>query len=256
MEHVLQSDTAGLIAKGQNILSGKDHHAYEAMLERRMGREPVAFILGRKEFWGLSFEVSPDTLVPRPDSEALVEAAIRYLGARAQSQALRILDLGTGTGCLLLSLLSEWPSATGVGCDIDPQAVALANRNAARLELSERAAFVQSDWTACIKDTFDLVVANPPYIPESDISSLMMDVSQYEPKRALSGGEDGLEAYRALASLLPRILKSAGHLVLEIGYDQAESVRKLIFSGHEMRFIGFETDLAGIRRCVVGQKVN
>ena len=256
MEHVLGADTAGVIAKGRDRLSLDEQQAFEVLLERRLAREPVAFIFGHKEFWGQSFEVSPRTLVPRPDSEALIEAAIRYRGAGAQTEALRILDLGTGTGCLLLSLLSEWPAATGIGCDIDPHAVLLAQRNAERLQLADRAVFVESDWTARVDGMFDLVISNPPYIPQSDLSSLMADVSQYEPERALSGGEDGLDAYRALAILLPKVLKPDAILVLEVGHDQAESVRNLVFSGRELQFLGFEVDLAGFRRCVVGQKVN
>jgi len=256
MAHVLRSDAAGLIAKGRDILSAKDNRDFDALVERRLAREPIALILGYKEFWGLSFEVSSDTLIPRPDSETLIEAAIRHVGDLARSRPIRILDLGTGTGCLLLSLLYEWPSATGVGCDINQGAVALAERNAIRHGLNNRAAFVQSDWTANIDGTFDLVIANPPYIPEPEIASLMADVSRYEPKLALNGGCDGLDPYRLLGTLLPKILNPDAILILEIGCEQAESVRNLMFSGGEMRFLDLDADLAGIQRCMVGQKVN
>lgn len=256
MAHVLGLDAAGLISKGRDTLSAKDRSEFDALIERRLAREPVALILGFKEFWGLSFEVSPETLIPRPDSETLIEAAMQYAGDRAQSTPLRILDLGTGTGCLLLSLLHEWPTATGVGGDINQRAIVLAERNARRLGLHDRAAFVESDWTSNVEGTFDLVIANPPYIPEAEIESLMADVSQYEPELALSGGRDGVDAYRALEKLLPKVLNSEGLLILEIGRDQAQIVRNLMFSGGEMRFLAVKADLAGNQRCVVGQKVN
>ena len=256
MEHVLQLDTAGLIAKSHETLSTDENHDFDVMLERRLAREPIALILGHKEFWGLSFEVSPDTLVPRPDSETLIEAAVDALGDRAQSQSLRILDLGTGTGCLLLSLLHELPSATGVGCDISQPAVTLATRNARRLGLSERSEFVESDWTATIDGTFDLVISNPPYIAECEVAELSLDVSQYEPERALVGGKDGLDAYRVLAKNLPQMLNSDAIVVLEVGHGQAEFVQNLVFSGEEMRFLASVSDLAGIQRCVVGQNAN
>ena len=256
MQHILELDTAGLIAKGQDLLSRQQRNQFDHLLRRRAAREPIALIVGCKEFWGLSFEVSAETLVPRPDSETLVEVSIRHLGDRAQSQALRILDLGTGTGCLLLALLHEWPMTTGVGCDINPHAVELATRNAAQLGLGNRAVFLRSDWTSGVSGSFDLILANPPYIPESEIADLSPEVSQYEPRLALSGGADGLDAYRALANLLPHVLNPEGVVVLEVGIYQAETAKNLMFSGDKMKFLDMGSDLAGIQRCIVGQNAN
>lgn len=217
---------------------------YDALLDRRVRREPLAYILGHREFWSLDFLVSPATLIPRPDSEAIVEAALA-----ACPNPRRVLDLGTGTGCLLLTVLHERPSAFGVGVDISPDAARLAARNAHRLGLGDRAAFVCSDWTEALSGRFDLVLSNPPYIETEAVEELMPDVSEYEPRRALDGGPDGLAAYRRIIRALPHIMVPMGVTVLELGAAQADAV------GAEAEAmgldVGFRLDLAGMRRALV-----
>jgi release factor glutamine methyltransferase len=224
-----------------------DTTAYEAHLARRIAREPLALIVGRREFWSLDFQVSPATLVPRPDSETVIEAALAAFAGRPPPR--RILDLGTGTGCLLLALLTEFPSAFGIGVDIAPAAAALARANAARLGLSDRSAFGVSDWTNPLSGRFDLIVANPPYIRGPDIASLMPEVGDHEPRVALDGGADGCDAYRAIIPVLDRHLEPHGAAVLEVGEGQANFVTR------RAREIGMDTscraDLAQIPRAVV-----
>ena len=181
-----------------------DAAAYDALLDRRVAREPLALILGWQEFWSLRFEVSAATLIPRPDSETLIEAA---LAARPDRGLVRsVLDLGTGTGCLLLAALHEFTGAWGLGIDLSPAAAALAAANARALGLDRRAAFVCADWAAPVAARFDLVLSNPPYIPSGGIAGLMPEVARFEPGRALDGGIAGLDAYRTLLALLPGVL--------------------------------------------------
>lgn len=219
---------------------------FAAMLRRRLTREPMAFILGHQGFWSLDLAVSPDTLIPRADSEAVVEAALAAMPAGAH----RVLDLGTGTGCLLLAVLSEWPLAFGVGVDLSPGAAALAARNAARNRLADRAAFLAGDWAASLRGGFDLVLSNPPYIESGALAALMPEVAQHEPPRALDGGADGLEAYRSLTGALPALLSPQGCAVLELGQGQARPVSTLAErAGLAIRNI--RTDLSGIERALV-----
>ncbi|MBN8871546.1 MAG: peptide chain release factor N(5)-glutamine methyltransferase [Rhodospirillales bacterium] len=221
-----------------------DPAAYQALLDRRARHEPLAYLTGHREFWSLDFAVSPATLIPRPDSETLVEAALAASAAPS-----RVLDLGTGTGCLLLAVLHERPSAFGVGVDISPAAAALAASNARRLGLAGRSAFLVADWTAPLAGRFDLVLANPPYIETATIPGLMPEVAAWEPARALDGGADGLDAYRRILADLPERLAPGGVAVLELGMTQAESVAALART-HGLA-AGFLTDLAGIRRTLV-----
>ncbi len=193
---------------------------YGALLARRAAREPLALILGRQEFWSLPFEVSAATLIPRADSETVIEAA---LAAADRGRVQSILDLGTGTGCLLLAALTEFPDAWGVGVDWAVEAAALAARNAAALGLAGRAAFLCGDWDTALSARFDLVLSNPPYIPGGDIAGLMPEVARHEPGRALDGGADGLDAYRHILAALPRLLAPDGFAVLEIGAGQGEA---------------------------------
>ena len=217
-----------------------DPAAYRAALDRRAAHEPLALIVGQAEFWSLPFRVSPDTLIPRPDSETVVQAALD--GCPAPS---RVLDLGTGTGCLLLSVLHERPGAWGVGIDRSPGAAALARGNAAALGLGGRCAFVCGSWTNPLGGLFDLVMSNPPYIRSGDLPGLAPGVRVYEPASALDGGTDGLVAYRAILATLPFVLAPGGVAVLEVGYDQAEAVVALAGGGQIV------PDLAGIGRVVV-----
>ncbi|WP_196240214.1 peptide chain release factor N(5)-glutamine methyltransferase [Alsobacter soli] len=194
-------------------------------VRRRLTREPVARILGEWEFWSLPFTLAPEVLVPRPDSETVVAAALLALKERRHaSEGLRILDLGTGSGCLLVALLTELPGATGVGVDLAPQAVETARFNAARNGVGDRADFFVSNWGEAIQGRFDLIVSNPPYIADAVIDGLEPEVRAHDPRLALAGGRDGLEAYRAIAQAIPALLAEGGVVALEIGSDQAESV--------------------------------
>ncbi len=220
---------------------------FAALVSRRTSHEPFAYITGRKEFWSLTLDVGPGVLVPRPDTETLIEEALRVVPDR--SAPLRIADLGTGSGAILLAALAEFSYATGVGYESAPDAFGWATRNADRLA-PERAEIRQADWNAA-DEQFDLVFSNPPYIPSEDIESLATDVSAFEPWAALDGGPDGLDAYRALGTLLPRILRLGGHALLEVGIGQANALEP-IFRGLELVRIG--PDLANIPRCVVLRK--
>lgn len=221
-----------------------DPAPYQALLARRGAREPLALILGRQEFWSLEFEVSAATLIPRADSETVIEAAVASLPDR--SRVRRILDLGTGTGCLLLAALTEFPDAWGLGVDRASEATALAARNARALGLAARAAFLCDDWDSALSARFDLVLSNPPYIPSADVATLMPEVAQHEPARALDGGADGLDAYRRILAALPRLLTLDGVAVLELGLGQAGPAAALVG-----RTVGFRNDLGGIPRAMV-----
>ena len=218
---------------------------YAVLLARRAAREPLALITGRQEFWSLSLAVSGDTLIPRPDSETLIEAALAARPDRAGTRS--ILDLGTGTGCLLLAALTEYPAAWGIGVDLSPGAAALARRNAAALGLSSRAAVLCACWDDALHARFDLVLSNPPYIPGADIAGLMPEVALHEPRRALDGGPDGLDAYRALLRRMPALLQPGGTAVLELGAGQAAAVSGLA----EGWVVGLRRDLGGIERAIV-----
>jgi release factor glutamine methyltransferase len=217
---------------------------FAALVSRRAAHEPFAYITGRKDFWSLDFEVGPGVLVPRPDTETLIEEALRVIPDR--TAPLRIADLGTGSGAILIAALSEFPNATGIGFESAPDAFAWAKRNADRLAPG-RADIRLADWDTA-DGPFDLVFSNPPYIPAGDIESLAIDVSRFEPRSALDGGPDGLDAYRALAGLLPRMLGSGGYALLEIGFGQANGM-ELLFPGLDL--VRIAPDLAGIPRCVV-----
>lgn len=218
---------------------------FEALLARRLAREPLAFIIGQQGFWTLDLEVSPATLIPRADSEALVEAALEYA-----KQPGRILDLGTGTGCLLLACLAEFPQAFGVGVDLNPDAAALAARNAVANTLGDRAAFFAGSWAGAVKGRFDLVLSNPPYIVADEIPGLMPEVSQHEPARALDGGADGLDAYRAICAALPDLLAPGGVAIFELGAGQEGDV-VAIAQQNRLTRVACKADLGGIPRALV-----
>ncbi|WP_158742560.1 peptide chain release factor N(5)-glutamine methyltransferase [Acidisphaera sp. L21] len=197
---------------------------YEHMLERRAAREPIAFILGRQPFWNFEVAVTNDTLIPRADSETLIEAAVIAFPKR---KVARVLDMGTGTGCLLIAALVEFPNATGVGMDRSADATALAWYNAETVGVAERAAFFCGDWGTALNGKFDLVLSNPPYIETAVIPGLMPEVALYEPASALDGGADGLVAYRAIMAGLPGLLAPGGVAILELGQGQAPAVAEL-----------------------------
>lgn len=221
--------------------------ALRKMIGRRANREPVSRILGYREFRSLSFDLGPETLDPRPDSETLVEAALDRLAE--MPGPVRILDIGTGTGCLLLSILNEFPAATGVGTDISPGACRTARHNAQRLHLWQRADFVCCDWTAPLAGRFDLVVSNPPYISTAEIETLSPEVARHDPYAALHGGGDGLEAYRAIAQRLGDVLAPGGRAIFEIGSTQSSEVSS-IFTSAGYNLSKSRTDLAGRPRCL------
>jgi release factor glutamine methyltransferase len=221
---------------------------FRAALAARLDATPMAHILGRQGFWTLDLAVSPATLIPRPDSESLVEAA---LAAFPDPQAaLRVLDLGTGTGCLLLAVLAERPRATGIGVELVPEAAALAAANAARNGLADRAAFLAGSWADALAGRFDLVLSNPPYIESAAIPTLMPGVARHEPRSALDGGADGLDAYRHLATILPRLLAPGGAAVLELGAGQRAPVERLATAAG-LAPAWCRQDLGGIDRALV-----
>lgn len=220
------------------------------LLARVVAHEPLSRILGIREFWGLPFALSADTLDPRPESETVVAAVLDRLPDR--DHAYRLLDLGTGTGCLLLALLSELPHATGIGVDIAPGAARTARYNAVQLGLAGRAQFLAGHWAAAIAGRFDAVVANPPYIPTSDIAGLAAEVREYDPRRALDGGPDGLASYREIVSALPRLLRPGGRFATEVGAGLADIVAAIL-TAQGLRLDSIVPDLAGIPRCVVAR---
>ena len=248
LEAALGDQASSLIAWPEHPLGREAALRLTELARRRIAREPVGRILGHREFWGLPFRLSPGTLEPRPDSETLVETALALVPDG--DAPLSILDLGTGSGCILISLLHERPHAEGVGIDRSYDALTTARWNAVANGVGGRAVFAASDWSDAVGRRFDLVVANPPYIPSGDLAGLSPEVTQYDPVAALDGGEDGLAAYRALLADLDRILAPGGHAVLEIGHDQASALAVLAPSldlafGHVVR------DLAGLDRVVV-----
>lgn len=217
---------------------------FDGLLARRAAREPMAFILGRQGFWTLDLEISPATLIPRADSETLIRAALEAFPDRAVGT---ILDLGTGTGALLLAALVEFPDAWGLGVDLVPAAAGLAARNAAANGLARRAAFACGDWAAPLAARFDLVLANPPYVRAADVAGLMPEVARHEPRTALDGGADGLDAYRAIIADLPRLLAPGGAAILELGEGQAPAVAGLAAAAGFGTF-ALHADLGGIAR--------
>ncbi|WP_313101801.1 peptide chain release factor N(5)-glutamine methyltransferase [Brevundimonas sp.] len=199
--------------------------ALDAMIERRLKREPVSRILGKKGFWKIMLNVTPDVLSPRPDTETLLDVIVR---AFPPHRAFEMIDLGTGSGAILLATLMERAGARGVGTDISTEAIAVARENAANLDLNGRCTFIRTDWAAGFADdSFDLVVSNPPYIPTGDIPGLDPEVREHDPHLALDGGPDGLQPYRDLAPEIARILRPEGVFAVEIGWDQGEAVKAL-----------------------------
>jgi release factor glutamine methyltransferase len=218
--------------------------------------EPVARILGVKEFWGLPLALTAATLVPRPDTETIVEAALEMLPAEQHhGRRLRIADIGTGSGAILLALLSEWPNAWGAGTDISEAALQTARANARQLGLSRRAAFVACDYAAALSGAFDLIVANPPYIRSGEIGALPTEVRDHDPRRALDGGADGLNAYRIIAPEAARLLVPGGCLVVEVGHDQSGDVEALLTMAGLNLPGEPKADLSGIRRAVMGRNL-
>lgn len=227
-----------------------DVRTFESLVSRRAAREPLSRILGRREFWSLEFRITPDTLDPRPDSETLVEAALAALGPDAVASPVSVLDLGTGSGCLLLSVLHELPLARGLGIDVSPAAARVARINATALGLSDRADFVVANWAAPLNVRFDLILANPPYVKSCQIDKLEPEVVAGDPRLALDGGYDGLACYRDLAETMPDLLSSQGVAVIEIGAGMAAAVSRLL-ERKGIKIVNHTADLSNKVRVLV-----
>jgi release factor glutamine methyltransferase len=239
-----------LMVHGDRAVTPDQVKAIDALAQRRLAHEPVARILGRKEFWSLPLQVSGAVLVPRPDTETVVEAALDFVvRGGLRMEPLRILDIGTGSGALLLALLSELPQARGTATDISAAALAVARANAERLDLASRCTFIECDIAQGVPAPFDLIVSNPPYIVHADIAALEPEVRNYDPALALDGGGDGLEVYRAIARDAGRLLAPGGRLIVELGAGQKSAVRTL-FTEAGLNVTAVRADLAGIPRAL------
>jgi release factor glutamine methyltransferase len=220
---------------------------FDDLIGRRAAREPVARILGEREFYGRDFRVTPATLDPRPDTETLIAAALRLMPPGA-----RLLDLGTGTGAIIVTLLAERPDSTGLATDVSAAALEVARANAERHGVSSRLQLVEGSWLSPVSGQFDMILSNPPYIPTSEIAELSPDVRRFDPQAALDGGTDGLEAYRQIAAAAKVHLSAGGHVLVEIGLGQGPAV-SAIFASAGFRVSGRDSDLGGRLRCLVFQ---
>jgi len=248
--HALGLDHAGLIRDAGRALRSEEAGIIAAAADRRLRYEPVARIVGVKEFWSLPLHVNAATLVPRPETETVVEAALAAIDTTGgRDRALCLLDIGTGSGALLLALLAELPNAFGIGTDINVNALDVARENAARLGLAGRAAFIACDIAAALHGPFDLIVSNPPYVASDAIAALAPGVRDYEPRIALDGGIDGLDAYRAIAAQVPRLLAPQGRVIVELGARQGEAVTA-IMRAHGLAVSALTRDISGIVRAL------
>ncbi len=247
-------DLTGLIAQTARLLTEAEASRLAQHAQRRIAGEPVARILGTREFWGLPFRLSEATLVPRPDTETVVELALEILRQRELSQPPRIADIGTGSGAILLALLHDIPGAFGVGTDLSLNALETARDNAAALGLADRSAFVACSYLAALGGPFDLVVSNPPYIPSAEIRTLSVEVREHDPHLALDGGNDGYDAYRALIPQAAERLAPGGALIVEAGQGQARNIETLMTAAALVVDRPPKADLAGIPRAVSARK--
>ncbi len=245
LEYVCGTDHSTLIVHPEKELSEAEEKRYMEFLDRRAKREPVAYIMGSWEFMGLSFKVNSNVLIPEQDSEFLVEEALRHC-----SDGMRILDLCTGSGCIALSILNYTNETKAVGTDISGDALAVAGDNAQALGLSDRCEFEETDLFPKVKERFDIVVSNPPYISSKVIEGLAPEVKDYEPRLALDGSEDGLEFYRRIISGAGEYLFSSGYLIMEIGYDQAQAVKDILEESGKYHEIEIIQDFSGNDRVV------
>jgi release factor glutamine methyltransferase len=256
LAYVLGKKREELLIDTSRTLNSDENSVYNQYIKRRAQHEPVAYILGTKEFWSLDFTVTRDTLIPRPDSETLVEVALKKAHRIANNHNrpltlgdIGVLDIGTGTGCLLIALLSELPSAQGLGVDISESALAVAENNAKNHGVDNRVRFKKSNWHNEVDEQFDLVISNPPYIASGDVTSLMKDITQYEPAQALFSGADGMDSYRAIAQGITGKLRQGGYIVVEVGQGQAETVAEIL-EQNGLTIDDITQDLAGTPRCV------
>ena len=253
--HALGLDLTGMIAAANRALTSDESNRLESLAQRRLAGEPVARILAEKEFWGLRLALSPATLVPRPDTETVVELALQMLRDGLPNERPRIADLGTGTGAILLALLSELPDATGVGTDISAEALETATANAVRLGLAPRASFIRCDYASALTGPFDLIVSNPPYIRSGDIAGLAIEVRDHDPRQALDGGPDGFDACRALIPQAASIMAPGAALVVEAGQGQAGQIEALMTAAGLAPHGVPRADLGGIPRAVGARKM-
>jgi release factor glutamine methyltransferase len=252
LSHILGKDRTFLISHAEDQLDDKVLGQFQAYVARRRSGEPLQYIVGVQDFFGREFRVTPDVLIPRPETELLVEAALGVVN----DSAVLICDVGTGSGCIAITLLNEVTGARAVALDNSPAALEVAKLNAQRLSVSERIVFLVSDCFSAVEPSeyqFDLVVSNPPYVPAAVLSGLQREVRDHEPLVALSPGEDGLTMIRRLLHETPAFLKTGGHLIMEIGFDQGEAVTSLV-DDDVWRLIEIKPDLQGIPRIVVLQK--
>lgn len=249
LEHVTGLSHAGMIARPETPVTQEHRELLEAMTGRREAGEPVSRILGKREFYGRRFEVTPAVLDPRPDTETLVDTALPLVAGLERP---RLLDVGTGTGAIIVTLLAELQTASGVATDRSREALAVAARNARLNGVADRLELVETDWAAGVQGPFDLVVSNPPYIPRDDIAGLSREVREHDPQLALSGGADGLEAYRAMLPQLTGLLADGGHVIVEFGAGQHEAVAEIASGcGLDLGADGFVRDFGGHIRCAV-----
>ena len=246
--HALHLDRARLVSQSDRVLEAREVNAISGLAARRLKREPVSRILGRKEFWSLALAITSDVLVPRPETETVVEGALDFVVRNGlRMEKLRILDIGTGSGALLVALLNELPNATGIGTDISRAALEAAQINVAQLGFESRSRLIACDMAAGVQGQFDLVVSNPPYIARGEIASLAPEVRDYDPMMALDGGDDGLTAYRSISADAKRILAQGGRLFVEMGAGQEPAVRELFTNAGLVVGIA-RNDLAGTPR--------
>lgn len=248
LAHAAGIDQTRIIGYPEDEITTETLDTLAALTARRKTGEPIAYIIGTREFWSLDFKVSPATLIPRPDSETLIEAVLNWVPNKAAK--LSILDLGTGSGCLLLALLSELPNATGCGIDINEEACKIAAENAEKLGLGSRATFQQGDWMQGLGDQFDIIISNPPYIVDAEIAALEIDVKQFEPRLALSGGPDGCAPYRIIAAQTATHLAPGKLLAVEIGIGQATDIKE-IFAENGLKILDVLKDIGNIDRCIL-----
>ena len=249
LAHTLGAEMLDIVAGTLPPLSPSELSCFEANVQRRAMREPLAYIVGFREFWSLRFAVEPAVLIPRPESESLIEEALRRFPDR--NAPLRVADLGTGSGCLLLAFLSERPNAQGLGIDASHEALAIAACNAQALGMAPRTQFLRGNWADSLSGSFDTIFVNPPYIPSDTIHGLAPEVARYEPRLALDGGNDGLEAYRAVIGSLKGRISQGGSAFFELGQGQAPAVQTIL-EENGFSVLGTVSDLAGICRCLVG----
>lgn len=247
--HVTGLTREQMIVEDARDLTPEEAAGFEALVERRVAREPVAYLIGEKEFFGLRFEVNSDTLVPRPDTETLVAAVLKF--CKTLDHAPRILDLGTGSGAILLAVLHNDLQATGLGVDRSPDALEVATQNAKALGLDERVSFLEGNWTSGLEGPFDVIVTNPPYIPSTDMAGLMPDVRDFEPAGALNGGPDGLDPMRIIARDAGPLFAPGGLFCCEIGQGQDETAVEIL-GDNGFGDVKCVPDLNGIARCVCG----